>query len=309
MVTGIDETGDFDPNSGQFNYFVAVHLDQNKGRLAIKQSQFHKWESSIPDEYKTADKEIKGQKLPDKFLQSFSEEVLEIDPMPLYSVVRIRPNENPVEILEMHKELEIASIEKVIKDANEFGSHNWAEGYKQILYWYKNKNFQLLMKIKCLDQLLTMSLNRVIGYSQLKYLLDNEEMTNISRLEFKVDKDFVKAQNVKIIWGELFRQFWQQHSQKYPVPLINLWSPENHPVHKVFPYDDAGKINMTSVFRERTHFLDSKEHWEIRLADLVGTILHRYQNKGRCEVIAKKLLVNLSKKQNNYLHIALNEIQ
>ncbi len=47
MITGIDETGDFAPNSLETNYFVAVHIDQNKNRSAIKKSQIVVWESSL----------------------------------------------------------------------------------------------------------------------------------------------------------------------------------------------------------------------------------------------------------------------
>ena len=76
MITGIDETGDFDPNSKLFNFFVAVHLDQNANKLTIKASQFNIWEGSSPNKYKM-DGEIKGQNIPDEYLVTFFDEVLE----------------------------------------------------------------------------------------------------------------------------------------------------------------------------------------------------------------------------------------
>ena len=44
MITGIDETGDFDPNSDEYNFFVAIHIDQNQNRYTIKKSVLHCFE-------------------------------------------------------------------------------------------------------------------------------------------------------------------------------------------------------------------------------------------------------------------------
>ncbi len=98
MITGIDETGNFDPNSKPFNYFVAVHIDQNHNKFLMKQSQFNIWESSVPNKFKTNTGEIKGQRIPEEFLESFYNSILDVKPSVSYSVVRIIPAENPIEI-------------------------------------------------------------------------------------------------------------------------------------------------------------------------------------------------------------------
>ena len=38
MITGIDETGDFDPKSTLNNFFISVHIDQNVNKYKIKQN-------------------------------------------------------------------------------------------------------------------------------------------------------------------------------------------------------------------------------------------------------------------------------
>ena len=117
MITGIDETGDFAPNSTEFNYFIAVHIDQNRNKYQIKKSQFNIWESSIPKEYRTEKGEVKGSKLLDKHIESFYSEVLKREPKTLYSAVRIKPSENPTEIVAQHLKYEIASIQRAIDTA------------------------------------------------------------------------------------------------------------------------------------------------------------------------------------------------
>lgn len=175
MITGIDETGDFNPNSALFNFFTAVHIDQNSNKFGVKKSQFNIWEGSIPEKYKISN-EVKGQNLPDEYLVTFFNEVIEVSPTVLFSVVRIIPTENPIDVLNSHKVKEIEEIENVIKQAIEAGHINWAKGYEQILYWYKNKNYQMMLKIKCLENLLGISLNQVFQWAQITYILDKEDI-------------------------------------------------------------------------------------------------------------------------------------
>jgi len=306
MITGIDETGDFDPKSTFNNFFIAVHLDQNSNKLEVKKSQFDDWENSIPYKYLLSN-EVKGHNLPDAYINSFYEEVLEVEPRVLYSVIRINPSENPVEIVNKHKQFEIKEFEKVIKQATEAGHMRWVEGYNQILYWYKNRNYQTLLKMKCLEHLLGISLNRVFGWAQLTYMLDNNDIKNLRDITFKIDKDFVKAENVKILWNELLRQFWLQYTKSTPLPVVVAWKKADHPFLKLYGTID-GKTNLTRIFRKNTQFLDSKNSWEIRMADLLGTILHRYQNYDRCNDVGFKLMKHLGKRQKNYEHLILNDV-
>jgi Protein of unknown function (DUF3800) len=306
MVTGIDETGDFDPNSDKFNYFIGISLDQNENRLSIKKSQYDIWEGSIPEKYKSDKGEVKGKLLPEEYLDTFSDTVLEVKPTILYSVVRIKPSENPPEILEKHKKVEIQQLEKIIEKTKRLGHHNWASRYEEILIWYRTKNYQTIMKMKCLESLIGISLNNVLGWSQISYLSDND-ISNIRDIRIVIDKDFVRAENVRALWNESFRQFWRDFTFDNRIPIIKDLGKEDHPIYKV--YGSEGKLNFSRIFRKGTQFLDSKDSWEIRMADISGTILHRYQNRGKCERAGKKLLSHLGLRQKNYEDIILNDVR
>ncbi len=69
--------------------------------------------------------------------------------------------------------------------------------------------------------------------------------------------------------------------------ILDVWKRENHPINEISESIE-GMIAIKKIFRQNSNFYDSQDHWEIRLADIVGTILHRYQNRGVCEHIAKK---------------------
>ena len=158
MIIGIDEVGNFDPNSDQYNFFVAVLIDQNSNKYKIKESQFKLWESKIPKANSDEKGEVKGQKLTDQQLEDFYNEVLKPKPSVLYSIVRIKPNENTKELIEKHQEIEVKSIEETLKKHEENPKGNWVDWYKRILAWYKNRKHAHLLKMKCLEHLLGISL-------------------------------------------------------------------------------------------------------------------------------------------------------
>lgn len=307
MVTGIDESGNFSSDSKLLNFFVAVHIDQNQNKYETKKEQYLAWEATIPDDKKDKKGEIKGQRLTDNFLYDFYEKVISPDPKILISVVRIIPAENPVEILEKHKQYEINQFQNMIDKAILSGHESWAKGYKDILAWYQNKNYNLVLKIKCLERLLTLSINRVLGWGQLSFILDKGDEKNIRDISFKIDKDIVKSVSTQVLWNEIFRQYWQQISKTEPIELIDKWSENEHPVLKYYAGKD-NSLNLKKVMKKNTHFMNSNESWEIRMADLIGTILHRGNNANRCVDICQELEKKLGGKQKNYFHLILNDI-
>lgn len=306
MIVGIDETGDFDSNSDKINYFIAVLIDQNINRYAIKESQFKLWESSIPISNQDAKGEVKGQKLTDSQLEDFYNQVLKPYPQVLYSVVRFDASKNSKELLEEHKKIEIERLEQALAYYKKEAFGNWEDGYYKLIGWYKNRNYQHLIKIKCLQNLIGQTFNYGFGWSQIRYLLDKDD-SNIKNFSFKIDKDFVNAVNAKIIWNELLRQFWFSYSSQNKIPIIDIADKEKYPALDYYKLDKE-KSNLKEVFRDRTHFLASDKHFEIRMADIVGTILHRYHNKSKCQDIAKKILSHLDGKRENYSELILNDI-
>lgn len=307
MIIGIDETGDFRIDSDKYNFFIAILIDQNLGNYEIKKQQFEFWENSISDSYRDSKGEVKGQKLEDTHLEDFYLKVLEPSPNILYSIVQFNTLDNPVELVFKHKEYEIKSLEKALKHYEEEAFGNWASGYNKILAWYKNRNYQQIVKIKCLDYLIGQTFNYGFLYSQVRFLIDKDDK-NIRNFSFKIDRDFINAENTKDIWNELLRQFWFNYNQSNKIPIIDIIEKEKNPAFKEYNFSE-GESNLKKVFRDRTKFLHSEEHFEIRMADIVGTILHRAENKKRCVDIAKKIKKQLGGKKENYMELRLNEVK
>ncbi len=305
MIIGIDEVGNFDPNSDMFHYFAAVLIDQNKNKLSIKESQYKLWEDTIPAENRDEKGEVKGQLLTNEQLVAFYKNVLEPKPSVLYTVVRIKPSENPKEVLDKHQKVEVDRIQKNYELHQKFSKGNWAEWYERILYWYKNRKYAHLLKMRCLEHIIGLSFNHAIGWAQLTYLLDDKDDSNIKDFTYKIDKDFIKAENTKTIWNELLRQFWKSFSYSNRSPILDIWEKGTSPVEQEYEFTE-NKAKLKKIFSDRTFFVNSEEHFEIRMADILGTILHRYQNKGQNEEIHKEIIQHLGGKRKNYSHLILN---
>jgi len=206
MIIGIDEVGNFDPNSDDYNYFIAVILDQNKNKYDLKKQQFLEWEKSIKKKH-NSEKELKGQKMSNIELIEFYNSVLAPEPTILYSAVRIKPSQNSKESIEKIQNGDIEIVEKALEHYKEISYPDWVKWYERIFRWYKNRKAPHILKMKSLQYLLGISFNRGIAWAQVSFLLD-KDITNIKNFTFKIDKDFIRAKNVRTMWNEIFRIHW-----------------------------------------------------------------------------------------------------
>lgn len=289
MVTGIDETGDFRLNSNEISFFVGIHIDQNLDKFTVKEKQFNEWETSIPDVNRSKSGEVKGRLLTDNQLEEFYQEVMMKPPQCHFSVVEYLPSDNSEHLLEKHKRWFIGQIEAVMEDYKNSNRPNWAKRYNEIKAWSKNLSYQEMIKMKCLHNLLAMSFNQAFTYGQLAFLHDKDE-SNLKGMAFKVDKDFVKGPNVRKFWDEHFHQFWKTLPIEYQ-PIIFLSENLIKTVIEKYFKIEGDLLMISKSFNENTTFVDSKDSYEVRLADIFGTILHRHHNRGlRCDSIWASLV-------------------
>ena len=67
-----------------------------------------------------------------------------------------------------------------------------------------------------------------------------------------------------------------------------------------------GNLNFGEILRDKCNFCHSHEHFEIQIADIVGTIIHRFQNRERCKDAYDKLVERFTKKKHDITHLILN---
>ncbi|SFE38093.1 DUF3800 domain-containing protein [Sunxiuqinia elliptica] len=306
MILGIDEVGDFAINSEQFHFFLVVQLDQNKNGIEIKKKQFSDWLKTIPEEKINDNGEVKGTDLTDEELYEFAKHVIAADPITRILQVRVVPAENPPELIEKFKEIEIGRIQGAIEYYQKHGNQQIAKDLQKLTYWYKNRNYQHFLKMLVLHRAISEALNETIGISiLLSFLPGNEEEKNLLNIKLKIDRDFINGPQPRIFWGEILRNAIREYSQAKPIPVLDTWKDTGHPFLEKYKTPD-GKLNFKDILKENCHFFHSHEHFEIQMADIAGNIVHRYQNRGRCKDAYDKLVEPIRKEQIDIIHLKLN---
>jgi len=93
---------------------------------------------------------------------------------------------------------------------------------------------------------------------------------------FIIDEMNMKSIEHIAFWNQIIRNQLYYLSKKNPIPLLIGWD-KNHPFLK--KYASEGYINLNELFWKNCKFKSSKDYFEIRIADAVGTILNRFYNK------------------------------
>jgi hypothetical protein len=304
MIIGIDETGNFVNDSDlKFHFFTAVQLDQNNNGIELKRQQFQKWFDDIPVEKKNKNGEVKGSDLSEEELFKFADTVIATDPVVRTVPVRIIPKDHSPDLVSTFQEIETKRLENLIKLYEKNDKPKTAKAYKKLVSWYKNRKYAQYLKIIVLNNAICHAVENAIGASILLELLGKDE--NLLNIKIKIDRDFINADEPKMFWTDFLKSTFYKFTEKNPIPTLDQWEKTGHPFLTKYLTSD-GKIDFNSILRDNTHFYHSHEHFEIQMADITGTIIHRFQNKGTCKASYDKLVERFSQKKHTIKQLNFN---
>ena len=276
MIIAIDETGSFDESSNGLNLFIAVQLRQRKHLYRQKERQFMAWESSIDSSLKNPKGEIKTSRLSDDQLLDFARRVMISTPWVGITPIAVCPAQNPATVMEKYRQVMLRGIHEGEKWYREHGRPGPAQTYLEFGNWLKKLNYQQFMKVIVLSICIVDSFTNAVGHS-ISGRYDDE----LTRLRFKIDRDFIRGLPVERFWRELLRNGLYNRTLERPLPIPNTWKKRGHPFLKMYEKDD-GTYDFNQLFTKHCSFGLSHEHFEIRISDGVNTIFSRYLNGGSC---------------------------
>lgn len=274
MIIGIDETGNFDATSNLRHIFIAALIESENGKLAIKHDQFTKWESSLPANFKTTGGEVKGSLLKAEQLQQFLQQVVFQMPLVRTCFVSVIPASATTALIDKHYQMELRQVEYSNEVYHTRGSTrynlNFLDNY---VNWLKNRSLRDYLKMHCLKHLLKDSFNNAIIHAALQ-----DRTEELMEIAFKVDRDFLTEENR--FWEHYSKSSIENYTKDNPFIVIDTWD-ENHPFTQKYIFNHKGKssINIKKVY-ENLKFLNSMDHFEIRIADIIGIIYNRFYNRG-----------------------------
>lgn len=274
MIIGIDETGNFDEASNLRQLFIAAIIESENGKLDVKRDQFLNWENSLSINFKTGNGEVKGSLLQTEQLQQFLKDVVCQEPFIRTTIVSVIPDKASISLIDKYHKFEIRQIDfslEVYKSrATKKYNINFLDSYAK---WIKKRSLRDYLKMHCLKHLLKDVFDNSTIYTAL-----NDRVEELLDISFKIDRDFLTEEN--IFWEHYSRTSIENYTKDNPFTVLDTWD-ENHPFTQKYIFDHNGKpqISINKVY-EKLKFLDSKDHFEIRIADIIGIIYNRYYNKG-----------------------------
>lgn len=275
MIIAIDESGSFAARSSDRHFFVAAHVRQRKTLYKLKRQQFLSWERDLPRSLKNPKGEIKGSALSDEQLAEFAREVVCSAYYVGITPFAIRPSENPEAIIEKYRTVMVRSIEAGHDLYFKQGKKDLARTYDEFSHWVRKLSYAQILKIILLGDCIAAALVNAVGHAMTgKY---DYELPN---LRFLIDRDFIREPRPDLFWHEILRNQLWHISKNNPMRLLDKWEKEGHPFLDKFR--PKGYLDFNELFRKQCSFVNSHETFEVRIADLINTILARYCNGRGC---------------------------
>ncbi len=275
MVIAIDESGTFAASLTDRSFFIAVHIRQRKALYKLKHRQFTEWEGSLPKALKNPKGEIKSSLLSDDQLTEFARSVV----CASYSIgitpFTVRPSDNSESVIEKHRQIALTGIREGAKEYASLGKPDLAQLYDEFGHWLKKLSYPQYLKTRILGECIAAAMVNTVGHA-----VTGRYDAELPRMKFLIDRDFIKEPRPNVFWHELLRNQLYHASKKNPLPVLDKWETKGHPFLE--KYTRNGRLNFNDLFWKQCTFVSSHEHFEIRIADAVNTIVSRYFNRRQC---------------------------
>jgi len=275
MIIGIDESGNFNLNNKNPNWFIGAHVldiahqEKLNNDLVIWKNKYKSLKNNKG--------EIKGSIINELMADDFIESVIEPQGNFFITLCGTIPSEHTKEIIEFHKNHHLKCLRDGIENCKKINNYKLASQYEQLANWYQNISDHLLLKIWILGQMLGHSFREHV----IQTILDRTDLT-LGTIKISIDKDFVRSKEHIYFWKDLLRSWFYSYTYRNPIPVIKEWD-ANHPFfmnrnkneqkNEKEPYVDSDHI-----FKSNCNFCDSHLNAEVQVADILASIISKYYN-------------------------------
>lgn len=281
MIIGIDESGNFETD--QFSVSAAVYIRPRKADKI--RNVFEKWEKSLPSSVKDRG-EVKGFRLNEEQLNDFVENILVHNGYGRirHTAVGIRSRDVAQSKMLQNRQ---AMLAKQLEDAEQ----NYRKCFRGVdagfchdmAGWLRGLSDKSYSKFEMLCAILFDAF-RFAPIAAMKSGCDKE----LKSLGISIDSTIIGRPSTQRYWEKILHDdFWNRSYTGEAFVYFTDWKP-NHPFMKRFIAASlgAGKIEFTEELQKCWGFANSKDKFEIRIADIVSNILYRYFNNPSDKIVA-----------------------
>jgi hypothetical protein len=263
LVIAIDDAGDFKTGSELYHFYVGAMV------RAGKEEQFRRWEDGLPAQCRK-DGEVKGGYLSADRQHDFVREVICSEPRVIITRITIQPSiHEPGAIASQQTE----TVRLLRLDAESFETHGLRDKAAEALgmaRWIAHSKEPHYVKLWVQTQCIAQSFADAVGHSYVGGF-DGE----LASLRYKIDPGLLGDDDPSRLtyWRRFLamqlRRFRTEERGGFPA----VWQETGHPFMDLY-YRGENRWDFRALFEERCDFPSSKDSFEIRIADIVGSI-HR----------------------------------
>lgn len=268
LVVAVDEAGDFKLTSAFDHFYIAAIVRPGK------EEQFLKWEKGIPS-INRKEGEVKGGYLTPDQLHDFVREVVCRRPTVIVTPFTIQPA-NPLGDIAAHQAEMVQDLTEFAETCRRQGNKGRAAEARDVARWIERMSQSHHAKLEVQAECVAQSLADVVGHS-----IVGDFDRELPSLRYKIDRGLIGDKPTDHLY---WRRTVQIHARNLPenrrLLTFDTWAKQGHPFFDL--YRPNGVWNFDPLFDNRCDFLDSKDHFELRIADIVASICRTfYQSTDR----------------------------
>lgn len=266
MIIGVDESGDF--SHGTRALLVGVYLRPSDRDRII--DDFKAWEREVRRALSLKN-ELKGYSVTDEWAYVLVHEVLAgATHYPVrYLAFGVDVNDATYAAMKVQREVFLEGYEQWAVTARDSDNLGVARGAEEHGTWVRTRSDVQLLKLAMLGTVIT----RLLEWAMPQAILNSFDR-ELENLKFLIDRGYVKHDDLSR-WRELPRNAIINESQKHPLTTLDTWTDDHPFLTKFIAKGGNGPTIFTPAFRETINFYDSEATPEIRIADVIASLVYR----------------------------------
>jgi len=270
MIIGVDESGDF--SHGTRALFVGVYLRPSERDRIV--DDFKAWEREVRRALSLKN-ELKGYSVTDEWAHVFVHDVLaNKSHYPVrYLAFGVDMNDATYAAMAVQREIFVDAYERWAAAARDSDNIGAARGAEEQGTWARTRSDTQLLKLVMLGTVIT----RMLEWAMPQAILNGFD-SELEHLKVLVDRGYVKHDDLSR-WRELLRNAIINESQEHPLSTLDTWRDDHPFLTKFIAKGGNGPTLFTPAFRETINFYDSEATPEVRIADVVASLVYRAEIK------------------------------
>lgn len=273
VLIGVDESGDF--RNGSRGMFVGVFIRPSEREEFLE--RYRSWEQRTR-RHLGHKNELKGHLVSDYDGRRLFRDVLAYEGRPFvrYLAFAVDVNEPNLAAMEVQRQFFVEDYGAWADDLRARGDAKRTLWVDQHLDWAVRLSPVQLLKLVTLGTVVPGLVEQALPMAILGGF--DEELEHLRLL---IDRGYVKQDDLPR-WRELLRNAVINETHSRPLPLLDTWT-DDHPFLKKFVGSRGGRdgpVVLTSAWRDAIDFYDSVGTPEVRVADVVGSLVYRATLKG-----------------------------